>query len=319
MPHQDLYNKIFAGNTGKSNPRELLQNVANEYPYFSLAHFFLLKETATTDFNYRKIAAKTALHFNNPFLLKYQLNRKFREVSESTDIEEFEKISEVSKVSGVSEVPGVSKVDVVEMNKEVEDVEVVNKVDVVESVEEEVSEVPKVSEVSDVKDVQVVYEVDVVENVQEEVQEVTKDSEVVEIQNAKKADEVEKIEQKEELLFEPLHTTDYFASQGIKLSEEVQTGDKLGKQLKSFTDWLKTMKKTGQGKLPATNPSIDLAVQNLAEKSNKEQEVLTESMAEVYLQQGKAEKANEIYKKLSLLNPAKSAYFAAKIELLKEN
>jgi hypothetical protein len=38
-----------------------------------------------------------------------------------------------------------------------------------------------------------------------------------------------------EISFEPLHTSDYFASQGIKLSEEVQSSDKLGKQLKSFT------------------------------------------------------------------------------------
>jgi hypothetical protein len=41
-------------------------------------------------------------------------------------------------------------------------------------------------------------------------------------------------------------------------------------------------------------------------------------MAEVYLQQGKPKKAIEIYQKLSLLNPSKSAYFAAKLEILKE-
>ena len=49
------------------------------------------------------------------------------------------------------------------------------------------------------------------------------------------------------MVFEPMHLVDYFASQGIKLSEEVQTGDKLGKQLKSFTEWLKTMKKVHKG------------------------------------------------------------------------
>ncbi|MEO8768699.1 MAG: hypothetical protein ABI402_01385 [Ferruginibacter sp.] len=304
MPHQDLYNKIFTGNKGISNSRELLQNVANEYPYFSLAHFFLLKETASTDFNYRKLAAKTALHFNNPFLLKYQLNRKFREASEYSSIQEVHKVDMADKVDEVSEV---------EMNKEVNNVDAVNKADVVESVQDVVSELKMNKEVENVEEVN---KADVVESVQEEVPEVAKIAEVMEIQDVEK---VEKAEQKEELLFEPLHMTDYFASQGIKLSEEVQTGDKLGKQLKSFTDWLKTMKKVGQGKFPATSPAIELAVQNLAEKSNKEQEVLTESMAEVYLQQGKAEKANEIYKKLSLLNPSKSAYFAAKIELLKEN
>jgi hypothetical protein len=122
--------------------------------------------------------------------------------------------------------------------------------------------------------------------------------------------------EKEELLFEPLYTTDYFASQGIRLSEEIQSGDKLGKQLKSFTEWLKTMKKVQGNKLPDNGEPVDQVVQQLAEKSNKEEEVLTESMAEVYIQQGRPRKAQEIYEKLSLLNPSKSAYFAAKIDLL---
>jgi len=58
---------------------------------------------------------------------------------------------------------------------------------------------------------------------------------------------------------------------------------------------------------------VDASVQNMAEKSNIEEDIVTESMAEVYLQQGKKEKAIEIYQKLSLLNPSKNAYFAAKI------
>ena len=119
-----------------------------------------------------------------------------------------------------------------------------------------------------------------------------------------------------EMLFEPLSATDYFASQGIKLSEEVQAGDKLGKQLKSFTEWLKTMKKVHGNKLPEGNEQVDLLVQKLAEKSNEEGIILTESMAEAYIQQGKNIKAAEIYEKLSLLNPSKSVYFAAKIESL---
>lgn len=122
--------------------------------------------------------------------------------------------------------------------------------------------------------------------------------------------------EKEELLFEPLHTTDYFASQGIRLSDEPKSEDRLGTQLRSFTQWLKTMKK-----LPGnpTKPGLmldtpyDKQVENLAEKSNEEEEVITESMAEACLSQGKKLKAIEIYQKLSLQNPSKSAYFAAKI------
>jgi hypothetical protein len=122
---------------------------------------------------------------------------------------------------------------------------------------------------------------------------------------------------KEEMLFEPLHATDYFASQGIKLSEAVMNDDKLGKQLKSFTSWLKTMKKVHPDKLVPVTPLVEAAVQNQADKSNIEEEVLTEAMAEAFTQQGKNIRALETYEKLSLLNPAKSAYFAAKIESLK--
>ena len=118
--------------------------------------------------------------------------------------------------------------------------------------------------------------------------------------------------------FEPLHTSDYFASVGIKLSEEVKPGDKLGKQLKSFTDWLKTMKKIHNDQLPPQSEQSVIVIQKMAEKSNTEDEVLTEAMADVLLQQGKSAKAIEVYKKLSLLNPSKSAYFAAKIDHIKK-
>jgi len=119
--------------------------------------------------------------------------------------------------------------------------------------------------------------------------------------------------------FEPLHATDYFASLGIKLSGEIQPTDKLGKQLKSFTEWLKTMKKIHSDQQAQQSGQAEITVQKLAENSNKQQEVVTESMADVLLQQGKAKKAIEVYKKLSLLDSSKSAYFAAKIDQLKEH
>jgi len=122
----------------------------------------------------------------------------------------------------------------------------------------------------------------------------------------------------DELLFEPLYTTDYFASQGIKISDESLQNDKLGQQLKSFTDWLKTIKKTHGEKLPENTGQVDPAIQRMAENSNIDTSVITESMAEVFIQQGKINKAINIYQKLSLQNPSKSLFFADKIESLKE-
>ncbi|MGN6532423.1 MAG: hypothetical protein ACTHK0_11820 [Ginsengibacter sp.] len=126
-------------------------------------------------------------------------------------------------------------------------------------------------------------------------------------------------EDKESLTFEPYHTVDYFASQGIKLSQEEVSTDRFGKQLKSFTEWLKTMKR-----LPAAtiDKNIDATgehkVQNLAEHSIEKTDIVTETMAEVWLKQGNIEKAIDVYNKLSLQNPSKRAYFAAKIDQLKK-
>jgi len=136
----------------------------------------------------------------------------------------------------------------------------------------------------------------------------------------KENDEVANIEEEEEevvIPFEPLHTVDYFASQGIRLSEEALNNDQLGKQVKSFTAWLKSMKKLHPGQLPEQNEVIEKLIQTSSEVSNQNANVLTEAMAEVLVKQGKQEKAIEMYQKLSLMNPSKSTYFAAKIESLK--
>ncbi|OJY95758.1 MAG: hypothetical protein BGP13_00200 [Sphingobacteriales bacterium 40-81] len=119
---------------------------------------------------------------------------------------------------------------------------------------------------------------------------------------------------------EPLHTVDYFASQGIKLSHEYEGKDKLSKKLKSFTEWLKTMKKIHPERLEGElDNNTQSSIQNIAEHSNEQKEVVTEAMAEVYARQGLHKKAIETYQKLSLLNPDKRVYFAAKISKLNEN
>lgn len=122
-----------------------------------------------------------------------------------------------------------------------------------------------------------------------------------------------------ELTFEPFFTVDYFASQGVKFKEEEKPVDKFGQQLKSFTDWLKAMKR-----LPVTEMAksvetqAEQKVEQLAGQSIADREVVTEAMAEVWEKQGNVAKAIELYSKLSLLEPSKSPYFAAKIEDLKK-
>lgn len=135
------------------------------------------------------------------------------------------------------------------------------------------------------------------------------------------ADQNKNLSEAEEPVFEPYHTIDYFASLGIKLTQE-DMRDKLGMQLKSFTEWLRSMKRIAPIVPEATSPAaidetLQQSIQEIAGHSNEAKEVITEAMADVWAKQGHRAKAIAIYQKLSLLNPAKSAYFAARIDQLK--
>ena len=130
---------------------------------------------------------------------------------------------------------------------------------------------------------------------------------------------VEKAEPKNDaLVFEPYYTVDYFASQGIKTVVEEKPKDRLGQQLKSFTEWLKTIRQMPPQQIASMNDAgSEEKVVQLATHSLTEENVDTEAMAEVWIKQDQPEKAIRIYEKLSLLNPSKSSYFALLIEKLK--
>ena len=121
------------------------------------------------------------------------------------------------------------------------------------------------------------------------------------------------------LSYTPYHTVDYFASLGIKLSEDVRATDRFGNQLKSFTSWLKEMRRLPETEIGSKISNLEQnKVVKMAETSLTGDNANTEAMAQVWIKQNNPQKAIEIYKKLSLQNPAKSAFFAAKIEHLKK-
>lgn len=275
MAFEQLYNDLFPSG-GNDSARKMTE----QYPWFSPGHFFALKQTQPGDDAFANLAAKAALHFGDPLLLHFQLHKPAQHAMQVSAAKEAH--VEASAEEQVYEATAPQPID----NPYFETSQPVAEPAVVED---------KVAETA-------------VPDLQE------KDTTPHSPEGASLAENKPIVN--EPALFEPLHTTDYFASQGIKLSEVVQTGDKMGRQLRSFTEWLKTMKKVhpeGLNEKTAVSSPIDNTVQTIAELSNKEEEVITESMAVVFIQQGKLNKAREIYKKLSLLNPSKSAYFAAKL------
>ena len=114
------------------------------------------------------------------------------------------------------------------------------------------------------------------------------------------------------------HTIDYFASQGIKIDLTKVKQDKLTLQMRRFTDWLKQIKKQDPNPQDlGTDPELEKAIMNIAKTSIEAREIVTETMADVFIKQGKVNKAIQLYIKLSFLDPQKSTYFATKIQQLK--
>ncbi len=105
----------------------------------------------------------------------------------------------------------------------------------------------------------------------------------------------------------------------------------------SFTDWLQYYKKKNESEqedkkgrdairsawqkeklAEAMDDEEDVVPDEIFEKAMKSVSfgdgLVTETLAELYVKQEKIDKAIELYKKLSLLNPEKQAYFASRIK-----
>ena len=293
--------QLFQKNISDCSVEEL-QEIATEYPYFSPAQYALLSKLKESDYNaYQEQLQKAILYYHDPLVFE-------QFISEENGVVDFLPLPQKVKISE----PGQQREEenIVEINGEVnqesDNVEAQLPVNAVENYEEEKTFPTE-------------------QTIVEEVESITKTDTDPAHQPAE-ASPVEKVETPakenneiaEPLAFEPYHTVDYFASQGIKLSQEEVPKDKLGKQLKSFTEWLKTMKRLPVSEqVKPLDIKAEQNVESMAAHSVEPEEVYTEAMAEVWLRQGNKEKAREIYNKLSLLNPSKRAYFAAKIDSIK--
>jgi hypothetical protein len=296
---------------------EELQAMARQYFYFTPVQLLLAEKLRTTDENlYREQLQKLSLHFNNPLWLDYLLN--------SYKTEE-------PAAQATAEIPGTEE-DAIEKPKENGSSDaplVTEEQGIPEPIIDEVETNPSTEGLQQFKDE---FFVSSEEN-KKRLEQIPGSNTDVETENPGPMEETDKApisipplpdmnEQpaETELTFQPYHTVDYFASQGIKFIPEEKPVDRFGRQLKSFTEWLKTMKRLPQSEMPKiTDIASEKKVEQMAEHSIDQGEVITETMAEVWIKQGNKEKAIETYNKLSLLNPDKSAYFASLAEQLKNS
>lgn len=133
------------------------------------------------------------------------------------------------------------------------------------------------------------------------------------------------------LTFQPLYSDDYFAYKRLKDPVNAELiSDKGAAEMKSFTSWLRDMKDTFAEKASKkwyqeqmhrsyedADPEVSAAVEKMAMSSiTLNNDIVSETLAEIWARQQQYQTAILIYQKLSLLNPNKSAYFAQKIKEL---
>lgn len=284
---------ILQTTTGKSSLEEVgeeqLQQLADQYSYFAAAQFLLTKKMYTDKHdNYKDALQKTALHFDNSLLLHFNFFEEINDyesdfVTAGNNDGKFDAaINTLSEnETGIAEVITENEYHSDDEPSNDDDYTTLNEIPDGTSYEpnEKLSNLLK----------------EQVEAFEKPVEET-----LLPIANI------------------PHHRIDYFESQGIKFDPDAEANDKLGMQLKRFTDWLKQMKRINPNlNNLETDVAGEIQAQNMAARSNDTKEVVTEAMAEVLIKQGKPEQAIEIYEKLSFSNPSKTAYFAAKIKELK--
>lgn len=133
------------------------------------------------------------------------------------------------------------------------------------------------------------------------------------------------------LTFQPLYTDDYFAYKRLQEPGDAEELNEKGMaDMRSFTDWLREMKQSFAKKADKDwyhqqlhrlyvddDPEVSEAVEKMAMESiTLNDDIVSETLAEIWARQHQYQTAIQIYQKLSLLNPNKSAYFAQKIQEL---
>jgi hypothetical protein len=329
-----LAQQIFGKASVEECDLQEVEQLAQRYPYFAPAQFLLLEKLKGDPEAYAKQLQKSVLYYHNPLEFEYFISSDRFYTEENFNFElPVEEIHEENVrqdapglIAGISDEEHAIEVDhnTSYASEEVDYIaaqdELVHRPDNIEV--QTNTELPdRISDDEKMEDE--INEDEISEGDEHENSErlsVLPDGVFVDHKTEMatgKIDSLSAPNQEEPLSFEPYHTVDYFASQGIRLSQEEVPKDKFGKQLKSFTEWLKTMKRIPATEITQTaDPSSESKVQHLAEDSVHATDVVTEAMAEVWLKQGNRQKALETYNKLSLQNPSKRAYFAALIENL---
>ncbi len=301
---KSLIQHLFEKNDLRQVEDELLKDYLTRYPYF--AHLFWINAIKNkTD---KGALKKAGLHTFYPVLLQACVDRGI--FGDAIDgMSENHNPADVNKSKETDAVTSNESPDTIE-STETESEEKITQV------EEETSDRDTDEHKPKMEVLQSIQEVEHSKIEEEEVTESAEDD--IEEKNTKAETPISPIQ--------PLYTEDYFAYTQTKLPDKIED-DKppTMEQVKSFTGWLKMMKNTAADsnkeaafKEVDDNESEDWEEDGASDESLHNEEIVTESMAKIWADNGDYVKAKDIYEKLILLNPEKKTYFATKINALKE-
>ena len=133
---------------------------------------------------------------------------------------------------------------------------------------------------------------------------------------------LKKLTAEEFALGENINTTlgadmDATSADGTSAAEERQTFGFDFSQTDSIIDSF--INSGAEHKIAARDDTPDLAINDFADSQDVDDGIATEELAEIYRKQGLYQQALTIYRKLSLLNPKKSVYFAEIIAEIEKN
>ena len=327
-----------------------MDELIEKYPYFSFIH--LLKARKNRIEGIEEDAAtfkKTTLYFNNIPWLMYQYNQMpvFSKPIEVLDVtkpseentypaidilengyldEEDRQEDEQEDLNGLSVNDDVEleiEPEIVEfkqedisidflLNQEEKEANEENSLNIteIETIEAEIEESINPLETLDQPDSAILLEATTILETEVEVDK----QELILHHSLKESTKEDKVED-QQIPIEDVYIGDYFTTQGIHLDEvEHPEVKKINLTSNSFSDWLKLMQKIEiSEEVEISEEKNSHQLNDIQESAIQEMDIQTETMADIYLKQGLKNKAIQIFEKLSLINPSKSAYFTSRI------
>ena len=302
-----------------------LEELVTDYPFFQSAHILFLKALKSqkkTDFE--QILSKSSVYISDRDLLFKFLNKEYENIDVKEEVVEKEK----KKVESRDDFKILKNKD---LKRKIND----SFEGMGENISETISSQLEFSVVKDDSKLEYPSEIYFIEEERDGTNNIiTIDADPDDIKKIKKKKDILQIDEIKTVKPEDNSLKNQNAEESFLLIESRGNGNNFPEEKQKDTEYFDINNYADKDVLDEGDSLIDRFIQknprlkpievteeniDISEESAKENSnLLSETLAKVYIKQGLFEKAIQSYKKLSLKYPEKSTYFASQIEILQE-